>query len=275
MQADQIWQTALAELQLQLTGATYDTWLGTSSLVACENGLFTIGVQSDHAKAWLENRLHGTIKRTLDGIVGQPVEVQFVVWKRSQNGNGLQPEGDGEAGSENGQGAGEPASPTPTEPIPNPSKGFIKLYGYEVRFWYPVLGRIAWRVIEIARELDKRASKTEWTPAKRWTAPALADQVPCGKQALTGVNRGEGENAVRRPGAFDRLAEFGVARIEKRGQLPRLTYWISVRNRLPLLSPEWVKRLPATLQMEHDEWLEAHNLDPKAWDVQENVNDSV
>src|SRR5512143_999648 len=82
MKPDQVWQTALGELQLQLTGATYDTWLGTASLVAYENGLFTVGVQNDRAKDWLENRLHDLIKRTIDGIVGKPTEVRFVVWRQ-------------------------------------------------------------------------------------------------------------------------------------------------------------------------------------------------
>jgi len=38
-----------------------------------------IGAQNESARDWLENRLLTTVKRTLMGIVGHPVEVRFVV----------------------------------------------------------------------------------------------------------------------------------------------------------------------------------------------------
>ena len=82
MKPDQIWQTALGELQLQLTGATYNTWLGRTSLLAYEDGTFIIGVHNGYAKDWLENRLLSMVKRTLTGIIGRSVEVRFVVWNK-------------------------------------------------------------------------------------------------------------------------------------------------------------------------------------------------
>jgi chromosomal replication initiator protein len=82
MKSDQIWQTALGELQLQLTGATFDTWLGRTSLISYEDGTFIVGVHNGYAKDWLENRLLSMIKRTLTGLVGRSVEVRFVVWNR-------------------------------------------------------------------------------------------------------------------------------------------------------------------------------------------------
>lgn len=80
MKPEQVWQAALGELQLQMTKATFDTWFKTSRVVAYEDGTFVIGVSSAYAKDWLENRLSGTIKRTLNGIVGRSVEVKYVVW---------------------------------------------------------------------------------------------------------------------------------------------------------------------------------------------------
>ncbi|GAB4547273.1 MAG: chromosomal replication initiator protein DnaA [Anaerolineae bacterium] len=79
MKADKVWQTALGELQLQMTKATFDTWLKQTRVVAYEDGTFIIGVENGYAKDWLENRLHGTIQKTLTGILNQSVEVRFVV----------------------------------------------------------------------------------------------------------------------------------------------------------------------------------------------------
>ena len=77
--ADAVWQATLGELQLQMTKATFDTWVKQTRVVAYEDGTFIIGVQNGYAKDWLENRLLGTITRTLSGIVKRSVEVKFVV----------------------------------------------------------------------------------------------------------------------------------------------------------------------------------------------------
>jgi|YNPNPStandDraft_1061719.scaffolds.fasta_scaffold40324_2 chromosomal replication initiator protein len=74
-----VWQTALGELQMQMTKATFDTWVKPTHAIAYEDGTFIIGVQNGYAKDWLENRLMGVIKRTLTGIINRSVEVRFVV----------------------------------------------------------------------------------------------------------------------------------------------------------------------------------------------------
>ena len=79
MNAEQTWQTALGELQLQLTKATFDTWVKSTYVISSEDGTFVIGVHNGYAKDWLENRLLTTIKRTLVGIVGHSVDVKFLV----------------------------------------------------------------------------------------------------------------------------------------------------------------------------------------------------
>ena len=79
MDAKRIWQAALGELQLQLTKATFDTWLKDTVGLACEDGAFVVGVRNGYAKDWLENRLYTHIARTLASIVRRTVEVRFAV----------------------------------------------------------------------------------------------------------------------------------------------------------------------------------------------------
>ena len=84
-----LWQSALSELELQMTKATFDTWLRPASLLVWEsiessasgNGStrIVLGVPNGYVKDWLENRLLTPIQRTLHGIVGQPVEIAFQV----------------------------------------------------------------------------------------------------------------------------------------------------------------------------------------------------
>jgi chromosomal replication initiator protein len=74
-----VWQATKGELQLQMTEATYDTWISNTFPIAYEDGTFIIGVHNTYAKEWLENRLQTIIKRTLIGLTNQTAEVKFVV----------------------------------------------------------------------------------------------------------------------------------------------------------------------------------------------------
>ncbi|MCI0476568.1 MAG: chromosomal replication initiator protein DnaA [Anaerolineales bacterium] len=79
MNANEIWHATLGELQLQMTKATFDTWVRPTHAIAYRDGEMTVGVHSPYAKEWLENRLHTTIARTVTGIVGRSVQVQYIV----------------------------------------------------------------------------------------------------------------------------------------------------------------------------------------------------
>jgi chromosomal replication initiator protein len=84
MKADEIWQAALGELQLEMTRATFDTWVKPTSLMSFEDGRFAIAVPNAYAQEWLQNRLLSTVKRVLTGITGRSVEVKFVVWNKDE-----------------------------------------------------------------------------------------------------------------------------------------------------------------------------------------------
>jgi chromosomal replication initiator protein len=77
---DLVWAATLGELQLQMTQATFDTWLRDSRFLKYEDGVFVVGVKTGYAKDWLEARLLDTVTRTLSRQIGQPSEVRFVVW---------------------------------------------------------------------------------------------------------------------------------------------------------------------------------------------------
>ena len=64
MDAHQLWQAALGQLQLQLPKEAYDTWVNNTRGLSYEDGVLVVGVHSAYAKDWLENRLYGTIQQT-------------------------------------------------------------------------------------------------------------------------------------------------------------------------------------------------------------------
>ena len=77
--AQELWETVLGQLQLQVTKANYLTWLKDTKGLGYEAGIFVIGVPGPFAREWLERSLYSLIRRTLLGLLGQEVEVEFQV----------------------------------------------------------------------------------------------------------------------------------------------------------------------------------------------------
>lgn len=81
MSAEQAWQAALGQLQMEMSKASYDTWVRDTEMVTYEDGVFVIGVMNAYARDWLDGRLASTIRRILSGIMNRTVEVRFIVWQ--------------------------------------------------------------------------------------------------------------------------------------------------------------------------------------------------
>jgi chromosomal replication initiator protein len=79
MHAEQAWQAATGQLQMEMPKASFDTWVRDTTLLAYEDGAFVIGVSNAYARDWLENRLSSTVTRLLAGVMGRTVSVRFVV----------------------------------------------------------------------------------------------------------------------------------------------------------------------------------------------------
>ena len=80
MNPEKAWKATLGELELQMTKATFNTWLKDTCLLRHKDNLYVIGVRNAYAKDWLETRLQDTILRTLTAMVDGNVELQFKVW---------------------------------------------------------------------------------------------------------------------------------------------------------------------------------------------------
>jgi chromosomal replication initiator protein len=75
----QLWETALGELQLQVTRPNYDTWLRDTVGLRYDAGELVVGAPSDFATEWLSRKLRPLIAQTLTGIAGEPLPVNFEV----------------------------------------------------------------------------------------------------------------------------------------------------------------------------------------------------
>jgi hypothetical protein len=75
----QAWSSVLAQLQLDMPRASYETWvLGTQAL-ELKDDVLLVSTRNAYARDWLESRLTSTVQRLLIGILNRSVSVKFVV----------------------------------------------------------------------------------------------------------------------------------------------------------------------------------------------------
>ncbi len=91
MNPQQAWQSAVGELQAEMSKAAFDTWVRNAELVGFEDNTFTIGVHNTYARDWLDSRLSSTITRLLSGLMNAPQKVNFIVFHRDYTQPELEP----------------------------------------------------------------------------------------------------------------------------------------------------------------------------------------
>ncbi|HNK63237.1 MAG TPA: chromosomal replication initiator protein DnaA [Anaerolineales bacterium] len=92
MNAEQAWQTVIAQLQMDMPRASFDTWVRDTRPVAYENGTLTVGVRNAYARDWLDSRLAPTVNRLLIDTLNSKVSVSFVVAQAEENVSSSEPE---------------------------------------------------------------------------------------------------------------------------------------------------------------------------------------
>lgn len=75
-----LWSACLAELELTLSKASFQTWFKNKTTIINKEGLIIeIGCNSSYTKDWLETRYQGKIKEILDRLTGTTNNVIFKV----------------------------------------------------------------------------------------------------------------------------------------------------------------------------------------------------
>ncbi|NWF64064.1 MAG: chromosomal replication initiator protein DnaA [Chloroflexi bacterium] len=85
MNAEQAWQTVLAQLQMDMPRASFDTWVRDTRPVGYENGTLTVGVRNAYARDWLDSRLAASVNKILIDTLNSKVSVSFIVSQSEEN----------------------------------------------------------------------------------------------------------------------------------------------------------------------------------------------
>ncbi|MBI5614074.1 chromosomal replication initiator protein DnaA [Candidatus Gottesmanbacteria bacterium] len=84
MDLNKTWKAVLAELELSVSKATFQTHFGQTSLISLENGVATIGFPNPLMRGLVENRYYSLVKSVLDHNTKQNTSLVFIVMPKKQ-----------------------------------------------------------------------------------------------------------------------------------------------------------------------------------------------
>ena len=276
-----LWQSALAQIKLQVSPADFATWIKGTRIVEQVNGRIVVGAPTPFARDWLENRLAELTRKTLAGLTEKPVvEVQFIL-APTRAPLALK-----------GRGAGGEGQPTPAAPGPAPApaeaqtepetftvelvefdplqKGFVQVSNYALYFWQPYLG------LKMPGRGTFGLPFAAWTFLKSfaWGSGTARPSIERMAATIAGGNRhvllgraARGGEMPRPayPGALDLLETERLTRAVKQGEGRDITYRFRVLNTLPILTPAQVAPFPFKLRAAHKDFLEDAGFDLATW----------
>jgi chromosomal replication initiator protein len=74
-----LWQETLVKLENELSKPSFETWLSSTRLLDIEVDTLIIGVPNEFAKDWLESRYAPLIRSTVQSILGQSMNLRFII----------------------------------------------------------------------------------------------------------------------------------------------------------------------------------------------------
>ena len=79
MELEQVWKSALAEIELQISRPNFATWFKQSQLIGKNEGTVLVGLPNNFAKEWIENKYSKIVFGALRGFDETIKRVEFVV----------------------------------------------------------------------------------------------------------------------------------------------------------------------------------------------------
>lgn len=79
MDKDELWQTALAEIELSISKPNFITWFSNTAIVFKKDGMVLVSTPSLFIKGWLEDKYNLLILKTLRKLSNDVKEIRFTI----------------------------------------------------------------------------------------------------------------------------------------------------------------------------------------------------
>ena len=91
MEAQQLWQAVLGDLEVRLSKTAFNNWLRPTRVVAFHDDTVTVAAANTFGAATLQGRYASQIERAVSDLVGRPIKVEFTITERSDTGRQPEP----------------------------------------------------------------------------------------------------------------------------------------------------------------------------------------
>ncbi|GMX58873.1 MAG: chromosomal replication initiator protein DnaA [Candidatus Microsyncoccus archaeolyticus] len=79
MELENLWQTVLAQIQLNISPANFATWFNNTKIISLEDDVITVSVPNSFSKEWLEQKYSKDILKIIHSIDNNIKSIAFVV----------------------------------------------------------------------------------------------------------------------------------------------------------------------------------------------------
>jgi len=79
MDINEVWNAMLESIQERVTRPSFETWLRHTKPLGAEGSTIVVGVPNQFARDWVESRWAPLIRETLQSMLGQQVQLKFVI----------------------------------------------------------------------------------------------------------------------------------------------------------------------------------------------------
>ena len=89
MDKEELWQAALAKIELSLSRPSFLTWFQETGISHIDSGVATVFVPNGFAREWLQNKYHKTILHAIREISSDVRDIHFMIGKPAGGGPSL------------------------------------------------------------------------------------------------------------------------------------------------------------------------------------------
>ena len=79
MEKDELWQNVLADVELNTSRATFNTWFGGTNIQSIEDNILLVSVPNSFAKEWLENKFNKFILKSIRNFLPEIKDIKFII----------------------------------------------------------------------------------------------------------------------------------------------------------------------------------------------------